>query len=347
VKKFIAKIALALLPIAVYLAVFIAFEPNNYFGLRKQGSTNSPIARIRAYQKDPQPNILLGDSRMAHFDMSLVDEVSGVSWANLAFGGASLEESIDEFYYIYKQYPDIERVVLGVSFYTLNANYRTANRMATVEEQLANPVAYISNLEYNINTLTVIGDKLRGLPDVEETAEHTADDYLPSGARKDLVAYAAILYQNCAKQTPSLASGYSSASAMVSAMNAGTLDGDALAAQLLAYTQADSKFRINDEALAKLLEMVEFCSQNGVELTLVFPPMDDSLRVYVCDPLGIGDAMIPALEALQNSGVRILDYEWETVPDYNDTMFYDGFHMDTRHGLAQFTQLLFTEVMNG
>ena len=76
--------------------------------------------------------------------------------------------------------------------YTLNANYGTANRMATVKTQLANPGVHLP-IWSNINTLTVIGDKLRGLPDAEETAEHTLEDYLPNGQRKDLVAYAAIL----------------------------------------------------------------------------------------------------------------------------------------------------------
>lgn len=74
-KKFIAKLALALLPAALYLAVFVAFEPNNYFGLRGVTSGNAPSPGLRAYQLDPQPNLLLGDSRMAHFDMALVDEV--------------------------------------------------------------------------------------------------------------------------------------------------------------------------------------------------------------------------------------------------------------------------------
>ena len=94
-KKIIPKVALALAPIVLYLAVFVAFEPNNYFGLRATGSDNSPISRIRAFEKDPHDSIILGDSRMAHFDMDLVDEVSGTQWSNLAYGGASLEESID------------------------------------------------------------------------------------------------------------------------------------------------------------------------------------------------------------------------------------------------------------
>ena len=50
-KKIIPKLALALAPIVLYLAVFVAFEPNNYFGLRATGSDNSPISRIRAFEK--------------------------------------------------------------------------------------------------------------------------------------------------------------------------------------------------------------------------------------------------------------------------------------------------------
>lgn len=343
-KKIIAKLALALFPLAVYLCVFVAFEPNNYFGLRSEGSLNSPISRIRAYQNAPQPNILLGDSRMAHFDMDLVEEVTNESWANLAYGGASLEESIDEFYYIYSQYPEIQRVVMSVSFYTLNANYRTANRMTTVETQLENPVAYVFNLEYNINTLTVIGDKIKGLPDAEETAEYTQADYLPNGARKNLVAYAAILYQNCAKEMP--VSGYGSVKSMVEAMEAGTLDGEALANTMQNCTVADSKYMVNEQALSALLEMADFCETNGIALTLVMPAMDESLRTYVCKPLGIDETIAPAIEQLQESPAKFINHEWGDVLNYPDTMYYDGFHLDTKHGLPQYTQRLFSEVMS-
>lgn len=339
-KKFIAKLALALLPVALYLAVFIAFEPNNYFGLRGVTNGNAPIARLRAYELDPQPNLLLGDSRMAHFDMALVDEVSGLSWANVSYGGASLEESIDEFYYLYENHPDIRRVVLGVSFYTLNAAYRTANRMATIEIQLKNPAAYIFNLEYNVNTLTVIGDKLAGRPDVEETAEHTAEEYEENGAplpyRRDLIDYAATLYGNCAVGGALPQRVYAEDGALANAAE--------MAAAMLAATPAQSRFSVNEAALEKLLALAEFCRQNGVELTIVLPPMDESVRRLVCEPLGIDEAMRPALAALAASGARVLDYEWQGDPAYADTMFYDGFHIDTVHGLPQWTRTLFGEV---
>ncbi len=339
-KKFVAKLALALLPLAVYFAVFVAFEPNNYFGLREDGNGNAPIARLRAYQQNPQVNIILGDSRMAHFDMELVDEVSGLSWSNVSYGGASLEESIDEFYYLYEQNPDLERVVFGLSFYTLNAAYRTVNRMSAVETQLENPAAYLFNLEYNINTLTVIGDKLAGRPDVEETAEHTPDEYQEDGAplpyRRDLIDYAATLYGNCAVSGALPERVYDEEGNLANAAE--------MAKAMREATPAQSRFSINEEALEKLLGMADFCAQHDIALTIVLPPMDKSVRELVCEPLGIDDAMQPALEALQDCGAQLLDCEWENPPDWPDTMFYDGFHIDTVHGLPEWTRILFREV---
>ena len=339
-KKFIATLALALVPVLLWGALFVAFEPNNYFGLRPGTAGNAPIARLRAFAQDPQPNIILGDSRMAHFDMELVNEVSGERWANVSYGGASLEESIDEFYYLYQTYPGLKKVVLGVSFYTLNANYRTANRMATIETQLKNPAAYMFNLEYNINTLTALSDRLANRPDVEETAEHTAAEYTENGVtlpfRRGLIDYAATLYANCAASSTLPAASYDAKGSLVNAA--------ALADAMQSVTPASSKFAINETALQSLLQMAAFCRDNGIELTLVLPPMQQSVRELVCAPLGIDDAMRPALQALAGSGASVLDYEWANDPAYPDTAYYDGFHLDTVHGLPLWTRTLFTEV---
>jgi len=40
----------------------------------------------------------------------------------------------------------------------------------------------------------------------------------------------------------------------------------------------------------------------------------------------------------------VLDYEWANDPAYPDTAYYDGFHLDTVHGLPLWTRTLFTEV---
>ena len=310
--KFFGKLALALLPVAAWLCFFIAFEPNDYFGLRGEGSLNAPVSRIRAYENDMTDNVILGDSRMAHFDMELVEEVSGEAWSNLSYGGASLDESIDEFYYLYELNPDIQNVVFGVSFYTLNNNYRTVNRMATVKTQLENPAAYLFNLEYNINALTVFKDEvLLGLPDVEETAEHTPDEYVDENGgalpfRSDLIDYA----EN-------------------------------------SLAPVCENYAVNEAALERLLELAAFCEEHGVNFTVVFPPMDESVRVLVAQPNGIDDTMADVLARLADAGVRVLDYEWENDPGYPDTAYYDGFHLDTVHGLPEWTKTLFTEVYDG
>lgn len=310
--KFFGKLALALLPVAAWLCFFIAFEPNDYFGLRGEGSLNAPVSRIRAYENDMTDNVILGDSRMAHFDMELVEEVSGKAWSNVSYGGASLDESIDEFYYLYELNPDIQNVVFGVSFYTLNNNYRTVNRMATVKTQLENPAAYLFNLEYNINALTVFKDEvLLGLPDVEETAEHTPDEYVDENGealpfRSDLIDYA----EN-------------------------------------SLAPVCENYAVNEAALERLLELAAFCEEHGVNFTVVFPPMDESVRVLVAQPNGIDDTMADVLARLADAGVRVLDYEWENDPGYPDTAYYDGFHLDTVHGLPEWTKTLFTEVYDG
>ncbi len=348
-RKILIKLGLALLPVAVYLALFITFEPNNYFGLQNNSSTNSPIARIRAYEANPQNTIILGDSRMAHFDMNLATETANTQISNVAYGGAGLAESIDEFYYLYSQNPEINNVIFGLSFYTLNSAYNPVNRMTTVETQLNNPVAYVFNLEYNVNMITVLTQRisyaLQGKPydDVLATATHSQSDYEDSeGAlphRSDLIDYAVTLYTNCADGgTSVLPSRQYDANGNLT--NAREIT-DYISANI---TAENSKFTVNEQELENLLTLAQFCTDNNINLTFVLPPMDESVRKLVCEPLGIDTAMQPALTALQNSGATVLNYEWNTTVIYDDTYFYDGFHLDVLHGLPQWTSTMFAEV---
>ena len=176
-KNILKKLALLAIPVLLWLAFFIAFEPNNYFGLKASATSSQPVARVRAYQQDPGTNLILGDSRLAHFDMGLVDSLSGQSWQNLAFGGASLKETLDLADYLLDSGHDADTLLVEVSFYTLNAGYNT-DRFATLEETLNNPLAYCFNLEYNVNALTVAMDTLRGTPDTIESGDWVEADYL-------------------------------------------------------------------------------------------------------------------------------------------------------------------------
>ena len=124
-KHILKNLALLAIPVLVWLAVFIAFEPNNYFGLKDSAGSSQPVARVRAYQQDPGRNLILGDSRLAHFDMELVEEASGMEWQNLSFGGASLKETLDLAGYVLDSGHPVDTLLVEVSFYTLNEHYNT------------------------------------------------------------------------------------------------------------------------------------------------------------------------------------------------------------------------------
>lgn len=313
-KHILKNLALLAIPVLVWLAVFIAFEPNNYFGLKSSAGSSQPVARVRAYQQDPGTNLILGDSRLAHFDMELVDEVSGQTWQNLSFGGASLKETLDLADYVLASGHPVDRLLVGLSFYTLNEGYNT-DRFAQLEETLENPLAYCLNLEYNVNALTVLMDTLRGTPDTIESGDWVESDYLAEDGT--LLPLHRKLYDYPATITPKC-----------------------------------RDWSLNTEQLDRLHQLGETCADRGVALIVVLPPMADNVRTQVCDEFGISDAMenevLPTLRAWSaEDAFTLLDYEWgaNCITD-DDTQFYDGFHLDERYGLPDWTMELFTD-LNG
>ena len=307
-KNILKKLALLAIPVAAWLAVFIAFEPNNYFGLKDSAGSSQPVARVRAYQQDPGRNLILGDSRLAHIDMDQAAAVSGKQWQNLAFGGASLKETLDLAEYILDSGNPVEELVLSVSFYTLNQNYNT-DRFQDLETTLENPVAYCLNLEYNVNALTVFLDTVRGTPDAVETGEWGPDDYVGDNGETLPLHYKLYTYPQ------------------------------SLIPRCRNWSLTDQFDRI--------AELAARCQAEGVHLTVVLPPMADIVLTEVCEPFGIDTAMeqqvLPRLNAwAEQYGFALLDYEWTDRPDFDDdTQFYDGFHLDEVHGLPEWVDMLF------
>lgn len=311
-KNILKKMALLAVPVVVWFAFFAAFEPNNYFGLKASATSSQPVARVRAYQQAPGQNLILGDSRLAHFDMALVDSLSGQEWQNLAFGGASLKETLDLADYVLDSGNPVSTLLVEVSFYTLNAGYNT-DRFAALEETLNNPLAYCLNLEYNVNALTVAMDTLRGTPDTIESGDWTDADYLAEDGT--ILPLHRKLYDYTATITPRCKS-----------------------------------WALNTEQLARLGALAERCKAEGVRLIVVLPPMAGNVRTEVCDAFGITDAMqgtvLPQLQTWAGEySFTLLDYEWggSAITD-DDTQFYDGFHLDEKYGLPQWTTELFGDI---
>lgn len=322
-KNICKRLALLAIPVVLYLAFFIAFEPNNYFGIKSAAGSTQPVARVKAYRTAPGEHLILGDSRLAHFDLALAETASGKQWQNLAFGGASLRETIDLANYILDSGNPTEEILLGLSFYTLNASYDT-DRMSALEDTLNNPLAYIFNLEYNVNALTGFTNWLawaRGRAagtvtmswaeaQVEhETGEWGPEDYI--GENGEALSYHKLL---------------------------------AVYPQVI--TPKCTGWAVNEPMLDELEALAARCAAEGVKLTIVLPPMADNVLTEVCDVHGITDGMQPVLQRLSGwqaaYGTTVLDYEWADRPAFeDDRQFFDGFHLDTVYGLPQWTEQLF------
>ena len=102
-KHIIKKLALLFVPVYLWFAFFVAFEPNNYFGIKKTASSSQPVARVRAYEQSPGTNLIIGDSRLAHFDMDLVDSLTGQSWQKPFTSKAELADWCRENQPFYKK----------------------------------------------------------------------------------------------------------------------------------------------------------------------------------------------------------------------------------------------------
>ncbi len=311
-KNILKKVLLLMIPVLAWFLFFLAFEPNNYFGLKASATSSQPVARVRAYQQAPGENLILGDSRLAHFDMALVDGLTGQTWQNLAFGGASLKETLDLADYVLDSGNPVDTMLVEVSFYTLNAGYNT-DRFAALEKTLSNPLAYCFNLEYNVNALTVAMDTLRGTPDTIESGDWVESDYLADDGT--ILPLHRKLYDYTTTITPRCKS-----------------------------------WALNTDQFERLRTLAERCQAEGVRLVVVLPPMAGNVRTEVCDEFGITDVMqdtvLPALgEWAGEYGFTLLDYEWGgSVITDDDTQFFDGFHLDEKYGLPEWTEELFNDM---
>lgn len=311
-KNILKKVLLLMIPVLAWFLFFLAFEPNNYFGLKASATSSQPVARVRAYQQAPGENLILGDSRLAHFDMALVDGLTGQTWQNLAFGGASLKETLDLADYALDSGNPVDTMLVEVSFYTLNAGYNT-DRFAALEKTLNNPLAYCFNLEYNVNALTVAMDTLRGTPDTIESGDWVESDYLADDGT--ILPLHRKLYNYTTTITPRCKS-----------------------------------WALNTDQFERLRTLAERCQAEGVRLVVVLPPMASNVRTEVCDEFGITDVMqdtvLPALgEWAGEYGFTLLDYEWGgSVITDDDMQFFDGFHLDEKYGLPIWTEELFNDM---
>jgi len=125
------------------------FNHNNLFdiGLKKDKVSqiaNSRLYKLIAFERDPVPNILLGDSRLFFLDTHAIEKESGQRFFNFAYGGGTLNESTDTFWRASKQVK-LRSVYIGINFNLFNKN-NSMNLVPEMEALSHNPAKYYSSL---------------------------------------------------------------------------------------------------------------------------------------------------------------------------------------------------------
>ena len=304
--KLTRKLAVVMLPIALYFAAFIYFEPYNYFGLKhSEYSGDSAIARVRQYNLNPADVILLGDSRMAHFDMDLVEQYVGERVGQLSFGGASFNEAMDLLEYALEKNPNIHTIYCEASFYTLNESYYK-DRMSHIETVAENPFAYMLNFNYNIEMLSNVRWVLQGVENVATPhhKEWTQEDYYyPDGTKRQ---YRKNLEEYALNQIYGVCKNYS----------------------------------LDTADIERYISLAKLCREKGIKLYTVMPPVDNSIIELVVEPLGIDKDIETFIEQVSEY-TEVLNFEYTDETLFGEDLFYDGLHLDVYSGLPMYTQLLF------
>jgi len=128
-KRFVLSVIAV--PFFIVCSVFLfnyvvdPFNMNGVFdlGLNKQlisFKADYRLYKAIAFARQPEPNIILGDSRMAHFDAGPIQQETGQVYFNNAYGGGTAYEIIDTFWLCAGQ-TKLKNVVIGLNFNLFNA----------------------------------------------------------------------------------------------------------------------------------------------------------------------------------------------------------------------------------
>lgn len=164
------RLAVFSLPLLAYLALVALVDPYNFVPgpspvdeKAKEDVSfklNYAMWKMLEYRRDPVSNILLGDSRMMSLDPDTIRAVSGLEYFNFAYGGGSLREAIDTFWFATRQ-TQLVRACIGMNLTTFNAT-DAKDRVSEVDAMLANPLLYLVNRNVVNATARIIVSAVTG-----------------------------------------------------------------------------------------------------------------------------------------------------------------------------------------
>jgi hypothetical protein len=309
VKRLIKKLLVFTIPFVLITALFFCFEPYDYWSLKGDDWYQSRhIASMRELLVEKPGKIILGDSRMANLNADYIESVSGERYTNLAYGGATMNESIGQFWYA-AEHTTLEKVVISVNFYTVNGNL-FSDRLDAIIEKCENPLAFMSDFSVWSNTFD--NTKYKAL---DLMADATGDDSLrvhlddPSS-----------LTQADPEPSATIVSGYREDiydHAMIVRANSGvfTLSGQG-------------------NYLWRLEEIAAYCNANNIELIFVIEPCSGALWDFMIfqDEL---EVFVSRYKDRLKSVATVYDSEFYNDFARDDSNFLDSLHLAKDEKLRQ------------
>src|SRR5690349_16490940 len=148
-KRFIQRVALFSIPFVVYAAFIVIVDPFDYLNIvhipKEQKFPNAAALnpcfwKMNEFARQPSSRILLGDSRMLGIRAEKLREMTGKDFFNFAYGGSSLNEMIDTFWYA-NEHTKLHDVYIGLNLNVYN-DYNYTERTATFNTISRNPALY-------------------------------------------------------------------------------------------------------------------------------------------------------------------------------------------------------------
>lgn len=151
--RLFARAALFAAPFCLYALFILLVDPFNFLNApsiipddvkaRTASQLNPCLWKMRQFEQRPSPNILLGDSRMMAMKADRLKELTGKDYYNFGYGGGSLREMIDTFWFASKRV-QLREVYIGLNLSVYNDyNYTERTKLYTTVE--ANPALYFVN----------------------------------------------------------------------------------------------------------------------------------------------------------------------------------------------------------
>lgn len=162
------RLALFFVPIFVFVVPLVYYvDPFRLFAkpsvipeaIRSQYGqrVNQVFWKLPAYNRDPAPNVLLGDSEIARLPVQVLQAITGQRYSNLAYGGGTLRESVSTFWFASRKVK-LQKVFFGISY--MEYSPYPLDRVAQAEEIARNPALYFLNSDVLETTAYDVADAI-------------------------------------------------------------------------------------------------------------------------------------------------------------------------------------------